>query len=79
MYPLSPMSPKVASPMSPMSPGHVSAPYLFKKDIGDIGDMSSPPTSEIIRKGLKQRAEMTKKCVSETNKKPKRSNGLKSI
>ena len=41
--PLSPMSPKVASPMSPMSPGHVSAPYLCKKDIGDIGDMSSPP------------------------------------
>ena len=40
--PMSPMSPKVASPMSPMSLGHVSAPYLFKKDIGDIGDMSSP-------------------------------------
>ena len=35
--PMSPMSPKV---VSPMSPGHVSAPYLFKKDIGDV---SSPP------------------------------------
>jgi len=38
---MSPMSPKAVSPMSPMSPGHVSAPYLFKKD-KDIGDMSSP-------------------------------------